>query len=55
MRAIEYPEGFFYVERASLIMFGLGSQLAPKVNPFQLGFPYIAQFMASQGRQRAQG
>src|SRR5262249_18215337 len=32
MRSIAYPEGWFYVERAAVIMFGLQAQLAPKLN-----------------------
>ena len=35
MKSIAYPEGWFYVERAAVIMFGLSSQLAPKLNTVQ--------------------
>jgi ubiquinone biosynthesis protein len=52
MKSIAYPEGFFYVERASVIMFGLQAQLAPKLNGIQVGFPYIAQFMMEKTAQR---
>ena len=45
MRSIAYPEGWFYVERAAVIMFGLQAQLAPKLNGIQVGFPYVMQFM----------
>ncbi|HEY6033546.1 MAG TPA: AarF/UbiB family protein, partial [Kofleriaceae bacterium] len=45
MKSIAYPEGWFYVERASVIMFGLQATLAPKLNGIQVGFPYIMQFM----------
>ncbi|HMG20135.1 MAG TPA: AarF/UbiB family protein, partial [Kofleriaceae bacterium] len=45
MRSIAYPEGWFYVERAAVIMFGLQATLAPKLNGIHIGFPYIMQFM----------
>jgi ubiquinone biosynthesis protein len=52
MRSIAYPEGWFYVERASVIMFGLQTQLAPKLNGIQVGFPYIMQFMMDRNAKR---
>ena len=52
MRSIAYPEGWFYVERASVIMFGLQAQLAPKLNGIQVGFPYVMQFMMERNTQR---
>ena len=45
MKSVAYPEGWFYVERAAVIMFGLQTTLAPKLNGIQVGFPYIMQFM----------
>jgi predicted unusual protein kinase regulating ubiquinone biosynthesis (AarF/ABC1/UbiB family) len=52
MRSIAYPEGWFYVERAAVIMFGLQAQLAPKLNGIQVGFPYIMQFMMERNQAR---
>jgi len=52
MKSITYPEGFFYVERATLIMFGLSSQLAPRLNTVQVGVPYIMRFLAERSAQR---
>ncbi|HET9988889.1 MAG TPA: AarF/UbiB family protein [Kofleriaceae bacterium] len=52
MRSIAYPEGWFYVERASVIMFGLQAQLAPKLNGIQVGFPYVMQFMMERNKAR---
>lgn len=43
MRAVEYPDGWFFVERAVVILFGLSAQLAPRLNTIQVGFPYIMQ------------
>jgi predicted unusual protein kinase regulating ubiquinone biosynthesis (AarF/ABC1/UbiB family) len=52
MKSIAYPEGWFYVERATVIMFGLCGQLAPKLNTVQVGFPYVMQFLAAQQQKR---
>jgi len=52
MKSIAYPEGWFYVERASVIMFGLQATLAPKLNGIQVGFPYIMQFMMEKTQAR---
>jgi predicted unusual protein kinase regulating ubiquinone biosynthesis (AarF/ABC1/UbiB family) len=52
MKSVAYPEGWFYVERAAVIMFGLSATLAPKLNGIQVGFPYIAQFMNQNMQQR---
>jgi hypothetical protein len=52
MKSIAYPEGWFYVERASVIMFGLQATLAPKLNGIQVGFPYIMQFMMDKTQAR---
>jgi predicted unusual protein kinase regulating ubiquinone biosynthesis (AarF/ABC1/UbiB family) len=48
MKSIAYPEGWFYAERAVVILFGLSSQLAPKLNTVQVGFPYIMKLLADR-------
>jgi predicted unusual protein kinase regulating ubiquinone biosynthesis (AarF/ABC1/UbiB family) len=48
MKSIQYPLGWFYVERAVVILFGLSANLAPKLNTLQVGFPYIMKFLAAQ-------
>lgn len=52
MKSIAYPEGWFYVERAAVIMFGLSSQLAPKLNTVQVGMPYVMKFMMARTAER---
>ncbi|MCB9563053.1 MAG: AarF/ABC1/UbiB kinase family protein [Kofleriaceae bacterium] len=52
MKSIQYPVGWFYVERAVVIMFGLSAQLAPKLNTIQVGFPYIMKFLAERTAHR---
>ena len=53
MKSVAYPEGWFYVERAVVIIFGLAAQLAPKMNTVQVGFPYIMRLMASRQAEAA--
>jgi ubiquinone biosynthesis protein len=48
MKSVEYPEGWFFVERAVVILFGLSAQLAPTLNTIQVGFPYIMRLMATR-------
>lgn len=45
MRSIRYPEGYFYVERSLVLLFGVCATLDPKVNALQLGFPYAMEFI----------
>ena len=52
MKSIAYPDGWFYVERAAVIMFGLSSTLAPKLNGVKVGFPYVAQFLMERNAKR---
>jgi len=52
MKSVAYPEGWFYVERASVIMFGLSATLAPKLNGIQIGFPYVTQFIMQSNQKR---
>jgi predicted unusual protein kinase regulating ubiquinone biosynthesis (AarF/ABC1/UbiB family) len=48
MKSVVYPDGWFYVERAAIIIFGLCAQLAPRLNTLQVGFPYIMRLMAER-------
>lgn len=40
MKSVEYPEGYFYVERTLALLFGLVAQLAPKVGLPGLVMPH---------------
>jgi ubiquinone biosynthesis protein len=55
MKSVEYPEGWFFVERASVLMFGLSAQLAPKVNTVLVGVPYVMQLMQAKMAAAAGG
>jgi predicted unusual protein kinase regulating ubiquinone biosynthesis (AarF/ABC1/UbiB family) len=41
MRSIAYPEGWFYVERASVMMFWLCGQIDPTLDTMSVGIPYV--------------
>jgi predicted unusual protein kinase regulating ubiquinone biosynthesis (AarF/ABC1/UbiB family) len=45
MKSVEYPEGYFYVERTLALLFGLTAQLAPKVGLPGLVLPHAAKLM----------
>ncbi|MCA9582717.1 MAG: AarF/ABC1/UbiB kinase family protein, partial [Myxococcales bacterium] len=41
MKSVHYPDGWFYVERASVLLFWLVGQIDPDVDTLKVGFPYI--------------
>lgn len=47
MKSVSYPDGWFYVERAVLIVFGLSAQLAPTLNMIHVGLPHVMKFLAA--------
>ena len=53
MRSIAYPEGWFYVERASVIAFWLVGQIDPSLDTVSIGVPYVLPLVL--GRQTAAG
>ncbi len=54
MKSVEYPEGYFYVERTLALLFGLVGQLAPKLGLPGLLMPYASQaFMISVAKPPA--
>ncbi len=48
MRSVRYPDGWFYVERASVLMFWLAGQIAPDLDTLQVGFPYVMPLIADR-------
>jgi ubiquinone biosynthesis protein len=51
MRSFEYPEDWFYVERACVVAFWLAAQIDPDLDTVTVGFPYVMPLLA----QRATG
>ncbi|MFO0683024.1 MAG: AarF/UbiB family protein [Sandaracinus sp.] len=47
MRSVEYPEGWFYVERASVLAFWLVGTIDPEVDAMRVGYPYIMPLLQS--------
>jgi hypothetical protein len=45
MSSVEYPEGYFYVERTLALLFGLVAQLAPKLGLPGLVMPHASKMM----------
>jgi len=41
MRSFEYPEDWFYVERACVVMFWLAAQIDPTLDTIMVGFPFV--------------
>ena len=48
MRSFHYPDDWFYVERAAVMMFWLAGQIAPDVDQFQIGFPYVLPLLSER-------
>jgi ubiquinone biosynthesis protein len=48
MRHVQYPEGYFYIERTLVLLFGLVGQLAPKA-----GLPGVAAPVAAKAMLRS--
>jgi ubiquinone biosynthesis protein len=46
MRSVQYPDGFFYVERTLLLLFGLVGQLAPRAGLPGLLLPHASRVFA---------
>jgi ubiquinone biosynthesis protein len=59
MRSVEYPEGYFYVERTLVLLFGLVGQLAPKAGLPGLVLPFASKAfalgMAAQSKEDKPG
>jgi hypothetical protein len=53
MRSIAYPEGWFYVERASVMAFWLVGQIDPKLDTMSIGLPYVLPLVLKKQMQQA--
>ena len=53
MRSFEYPEDWFYVERACVIAFWLAAQIDPALDAVTVGFPYIMPILAKRAAETA--
>jgi predicted unusual protein kinase regulating ubiquinone biosynthesis (AarF/ABC1/UbiB family) len=46
MKSVEYPDGYFYVERTLILLFGIAGNLAPRQGLPGLVLPYASRAMA---------
>jgi predicted unusual protein kinase regulating ubiquinone biosynthesis (AarF/ABC1/UbiB family) len=53
MRSFEYPEDWFYVERACVLLFWLAAQIDPKLDTMQAGFPYVMPILMQRAAEKA--
>lgn len=53
MRSFEYPEDWFYVERACVLLFWLAAQIDPKLDTLQAGFPYVMPILMQRAAAKA--
>jgi predicted unusual protein kinase regulating ubiquinone biosynthesis (AarF/ABC1/UbiB family) len=53
MKSFNYPEGWFYAERASVMMFWLVGQIAPDLDTLQVGFPYVMPLLLKRQSEAA--
>lgn len=53
MRSFEYPEDWFYVERACVLMFWLAAQIDPTLDTMAVGFPYVMPLLAERATRAA--
>lgn len=48
MRSVEYPEGWFYLERAAILAFWLVGQIDPDLDAMQVGYPYVMPLLVKR-------
>jgi ubiquinone biosynthesis protein len=53
MRSFEYPEDWFYVERACVVLFWLAAQIDPTLDTMTAGFPYVMPLLAERAARGA--
>lgn len=54
MRSVHYPETWFYVERASVLLFWLSASIDPTLDTVQVGFPYIMPLLMQRNQRAAE-
>jgi predicted unusual protein kinase regulating ubiquinone biosynthesis (AarF/ABC1/UbiB family) len=54
MRSVEYPEDWFYVERACVMMFWLCAQIDPNLDTMTAGLPYVMPLVLAKQAAAAQ-
>jgi predicted unusual protein kinase regulating ubiquinone biosynthesis (AarF/ABC1/UbiB family) len=51
MRSVHYPDTWFFVERATVLLFWLSATIDPSLNTVQVGFPYVFPLLLERNRR----
>jgi ubiquinone biosynthesis protein len=54
MKSVHYPETWFYLERATVLLFWLSATIDPHLDTVQVGFPYIMPLLMERNRKAAE-
>jgi predicted unusual protein kinase regulating ubiquinone biosynthesis (AarF/ABC1/UbiB family) len=54
MKSVHYPDTWFYVERAIVLLFWLGATIDKSVDGVQVGFPYVLPLLMEHNRKAAE-
>ncbi|MDB4977416.1 MAG: Ubiquinone biosynthesis monooxygenase UbiB [Myxococcaceae bacterium] len=54
MKSVHYPDTWFYVERAAVLLFWLSAMIDPTVDGVQVGFPYVLPILMEHNRRAAE-
>ena len=54
MKSVHYPETWFYVERATVLLFWLSATIDPSVDTVQVGFPYVMPLLLKRNQRAAE-
>jgi ubiquinone biosynthesis protein len=54
MKSVHYPETWFYVERAAVLLFWLSATIDSSVDGVQVGFPYVLPILMEHNRKAAE-
>jgi predicted unusual protein kinase regulating ubiquinone biosynthesis (AarF/ABC1/UbiB family) len=55
MRSVHYPDTWFFVERATVLLFWLTAAIDPALNAVQVGFPYVFPLLVERKLRAAAG
>jgi ubiquinone biosynthesis protein len=54
MRSVHYPDTWFFVERATVLLFWLSATIDPALNTVQVGFPYVFPLLVERSQRAAE-
>jgi hypothetical protein len=54
MKSVHYPETWFYVERAAILLFWLSATIDASVDNVQVGFPYVMPLLMQRNQRAAE-